>query len=337
VFGATMGSMQVHLTLMLVVVILLITAQVRPFGGLESVLLQGLEMASLVSIFLTLWAAAVFYLYPKCQDPLKPEGMTLAWCDALSVTVGTIDIVMVLVLIGCYAWLKARGGGSDEEEQASASNGGVLTSAISESASESASEQVGIEMPERVATQPLDRAFDFDEDNMESNPMNPREEEGEESSGAGSRGITIISGVEEKVVEISQDTSTGGAKLIKQRRLSSRELMRDQGLYPVKDDEMITVPIGEGEAAMPIEMQKKSHWPKLRTSVKAINGFKAGEKKGLKRLSRVVKARRNSATSTPKDEIALPPYWEMVYDDAERSYYYYNSETEEASWERPKE
>jgi len=230
--------------------------------------------------------------------------------------------VMVLVLIGCYVWLKVRGG-SDK------------------SASESASEQVGIEMPEvpeQVTTQPIDRAFDFEAGSMESNPMNPRdEEEGEESSGAGSRGITINSGVEEKVVEISQDTSTGGAKLIKQRRLSSRELMREQGTHPVKDDEMITVPIGEGEAAMPIEMQKKSHWPKLRTSVKAINGFKAGEKKGLKRLSRVVKARRNSATSTPKDEIALPPYWEMVYDDAERSYYYYNSETEEASWERPKE
>ena len=75
----------------------------------------------------------------------------------------------------------------------------------------------------------------------------------------------------------------------------------------MKDDEMITVPIGEGEAAMPIEMQKKSHWSKLRTSVKTTNRFKAGGKKRLKRLSRVVKARRNSATSTPKDEIALPP------------------------------
>ena len=340
VFGATMGSMQVHLTLMLVVVILLITAQVRPFGGVESVLLQGLEMASLVSIFLTLWAAAVFYLYPKCQDPLKPEGMTLAWCDTLSVTVGILDIVMVLVLIGCYAWLKVRGG-SDEEEQASATNGGVLTSAISESASGSASDQVGIEMPERVMTQPIDRAFNFDKDDMESNPMPQREEEEEEeeeeSGGAGRRGITMNSGVEEKVVEISQDTSTGGAKLIKQRRLSSRELMREQGLHPVKGDEMTTVSIGEGDAAAPIAMQKKSHWSKLQTSVKATSVFKAGRKKRVKRLSQVVKARRNSATSAPKDEIALPPCWERVYDDAEEDYYYYNSETEETRWERPEE
>ena len=316
VFGATMGSMQVHLTLMLVVVILLITAQVRPFGGVESVLLQGLEMASLVSIFLTLWAAAVFYLYPKCQDPLKPEGMTLAWCDALSVTVGTINIVVVLVLIGCYAWLKARGG-SGEEEQASTSNGGVLTSAISESASESASaDQVGIEMLEQVTTQPIDRAFDFDEDPMESNPMTQREKEEEESSGAGSRGITMNSDVEEKIVEISQDTSTGGAKLIKQRRLSSRELMREQGMHPVNDVEVTTVPIGESDGAAPIAMQENPHWSKLKKSVHATNVFKAGGKKRAKRLSQVVKARRNSATSKSKDEIALPPHWEMAYNDA---------------------
>jgi hypothetical protein len=50
-----------------------------------------------------------------------------------------------------------------------------------------------------------------------------------------------------------------------------------------------------------------------------------------------VKARRNSATSAPKDEIALPPCWERVYDDAEEDYYYYNSETEETRWERPEE
>jgi hypothetical protein len=118
VFGATMESMQVHLTLMLVVLVLLITAQVRPFGGSDGtrVLLQRLEMASLMAIFLTLWAASVFYMYPKCQDPLKPEGTTLAWCDVLSVTVGFVDIVLVFVLIGCYVWLKARGG--DEESQA---------------------------------------------------------------------------------------------------------------------------------------------------------------------------------------------------------------------------
>ena len=48
------------------------------------------------------------------------------------------------------------------------------------------------------------------------------------------------------------------------------------------------------------------HWSKLKKlkkSVHATNVFKAGGKKRAKRLSQVVKARRNSATSKPKDEI----------------------------------
>ena len=48
VFGAEMGDMQVHLTLMLVVFILLVTSQVRPFGGLKHGVLHVLEMASLM-------------------------------------------------------------------------------------------------------------------------------------------------------------------------------------------------------------------------------------------------------------------------------------------------
>ena len=48
VFGAEMGDMQVHLTLMLVMFILLVTSQVRPFGGLKHGVLHVLEMASLM-------------------------------------------------------------------------------------------------------------------------------------------------------------------------------------------------------------------------------------------------------------------------------------------------
>ena len=48
VFGAEMGDMQVHLTLMLVVFILLVTSQIRPFGGLKHGILHVLEMASLM-------------------------------------------------------------------------------------------------------------------------------------------------------------------------------------------------------------------------------------------------------------------------------------------------
>jgi len=48
VFGTEMGDMQVHLSLMLVVFILLVTSQIRPFGGLKHGILHVLEMASLM-------------------------------------------------------------------------------------------------------------------------------------------------------------------------------------------------------------------------------------------------------------------------------------------------
>merc|ERR1712127_786030 len=102
--------------------------------------------------------------------------------------------------------------------------------------------------------------------------------------------------VEENNVEILQDTLTGGVT------------------HPVQDDETITLPIGEGDAAT--QPQKKSHWLKLQKSVHATNGFKAGRKKKVKRLSQVMKARRNLATQETVDVIALPPHWEMKYDDA---------------------
>lgn len=107
VFGADMAEMQVHLTLMLVVSIILITAQVRPFDGSKRFLLHALEMASLMATFLTLWAGSIFNTLPKCEDPLKGEGFTLPWCDALSIIVGLIDIGMFITFIVCFLYLKA--------------------------------------------------------------------------------------------------------------------------------------------------------------------------------------------------------------------------------------
>ena len=48
VFGTNLEDMQVHLTLMLVMLILLVTSQVRPFGGSKHGVLHVLEMASLM-------------------------------------------------------------------------------------------------------------------------------------------------------------------------------------------------------------------------------------------------------------------------------------------------
>jgi hypothetical protein len=151
VFGTEMGDMQVHLSLMLVVFILLVTSQIRPFGGLKHGILHVLEMASLMvstlvviffllfsrrifidfycfyfdgqATFLTLWAGSVFNARPRCEDPLQGEGSTLVWCDVLSVTVGLVDIVVVAAIGFCFAYLKIKSM-STEVGEATAENGG---------------------------------------------------------------------------------------------------------------------------------------------------------------------------------------------------------------------
>ena len=130
VFGAEMKSMQVHLTTMLVVLIIVVTAQVRPFGGLKHGVLHGLEMMSLLATFLTLWAASIFNTYPKCEDPLKGEGSTLLWCDVLSVTVGLVDIAVVVAIVACFVYIKVKSMATEEvkeevKEEAAAGVGAV--------------------------------------------------------------------------------------------------------------------------------------------------------------------------------------------------------------------
>ena len=127
VFGTEMESMQVHLTSMLVMLIIVVTAHVRPFGETKhGWLLQNLEMFSLIATFLTLWAGSVFNTLPRCEDPTGNAGETMWWCDMLSVIVGLIDIAVVIAFISCFVYLKVKstskeaadeqrhGGGGDE-------------------------------------------------------------------------------------------------------------------------------------------------------------------------------------------------------------------------------
>jgi hypothetical protein len=123
VFGAEMESMQVHLTIMLVVGIIIVTAQVRPFGGLEHGLLHKLEMFSLIATFLTLWAGSVFNTMPRCEDPNGKAGETLWWCDTLSVMVGIIDIAVVIAFIGCFVYLKVTSSSSEKDGEGKGKSG----------------------------------------------------------------------------------------------------------------------------------------------------------------------------------------------------------------------
>ena len=104
VFGAAMEEMQVSLTLVLVFLIILLTAIRRPYGKRKNgMLLQRVELSTLCSLFITLWAAGVFLLYPSCE---VREGESLWWCELMSVLVGLADAALVILLILLFVWLK---------------------------------------------------------------------------------------------------------------------------------------------------------------------------------------------------------------------------------------
>jgi hypothetical protein len=96
-----MGEMQVHLTAFLIVCVIVLTAVVRPFG--ERILLQYLEMGTLLATWATLWAGTVFNTYPRCEDN-KVDGTTVAWCDSLSIAIGLLDIGMVIAVIAVVVY-----------------------------------------------------------------------------------------------------------------------------------------------------------------------------------------------------------------------------------------
>jgi hypothetical protein len=86
--------MQVHITSWLIVIVMLLTSIVQPFG--DQKLLQFLELGTLCAIWMTLWAGTVFNLHQRCEDG---QGGTLGWCDALSILIGLLDIAMVFATI----------------------------------------------------------------------------------------------------------------------------------------------------------------------------------------------------------------------------------------------
>ena len=106
VFGVTMGPMQLMTALLLVVVVALLTGLVQPYGDSSyGPLIQRLEMASLVGLFMTLWASLAFLAYPGCKAK-EGDATELPWCVFLSVIVGCLDLSFVVAVIVVYLRLK---------------------------------------------------------------------------------------------------------------------------------------------------------------------------------------------------------------------------------------
>ena len=103
VFGTEMGEMQIHLTLVLMVIVMLMTAVVRPFG--DQWLLQCLELGTLAATFAALWAGSVFNTNPRCEDG---NGGTLGWCDALSVLIALLIVLSVMASVAVIVYYKKQ-------------------------------------------------------------------------------------------------------------------------------------------------------------------------------------------------------------------------------------
>ena len=123
VFGAKIGDMQIHVSLLFIAVGFVVTMHVRPFttrydnGGQPSKhdgsqLLLNLELLSLMSTFLLLWTSSVFFTYPKCSvssaDLISEEGKFVKadgeekkhlWCEVMSLSIGSFCIIAIVIMV----------------------------------------------------------------------------------------------------------------------------------------------------------------------------------------------------------------------------------------------
>ena len=88
---------------MYTVIVLFCTALVQPYGQRQ--LLNVLELSTLIAIWLTLWAGNVFNANPRCEDG---KGGTVAWCDTISIVIGTIDVIMLVAVVATMVYYKKQ-------------------------------------------------------------------------------------------------------------------------------------------------------------------------------------------------------------------------------------
>ena len=284
VFGTDLRDMQVHLTLMFVVFILLVTSQIRPFGGLKHGILHILEMASLMATFLTLWAGSVFNTRPKCEDPMKGEGSTLVWCDALSIMVGLVDIVVLLAIGISFVYIKATSS------------------------------------PDEIVDDDV-TILDFENPMQEYSKKDHGKKKRKKKRRLSSRELIEMSNQNNVGVAPNADgaSATGESKQSGQAMQSNGTLSEAN---PILDSKTLTPKSQGNRAAAPL-----AHWNKIKGVTKASSKFKKGDKKRIKRLSKVMKSRRNSVRSI-NAQAENPIY----SDPATGRRYYVSKETGESTW-----
>jgi hypothetical protein len=109
VFGSDLSLMQVHITMLFVLISILSTAIIRPFAGDSPHILQATELSSLAATWLTLWAFSVFEKYPRCEEYSESFGSTIInheWCNILSIFVGVSNILVLIFMLIAFLYVK---------------------------------------------------------------------------------------------------------------------------------------------------------------------------------------------------------------------------------------
>ena len=307
VFGGAMGDMQVHVTAFLMVIIMLQTALVRPFG--DRLLLQFLELSTIVSLWMTLWAGSIFNNHPRCENG---RGGTLFWCDFLSLVIGSLNIVSVLNVLLVMLYYKKpklfdrfriRSCCGVREKQNETAILEMIT--IAQKGTLESKNMTELEIADLTAA----ALGQIDFERMMNNPMNTDK-------------IITDDGAEArkkwKKMNLSVKASNRFKNSTKGRVESPREL-------PIKATTS-TSPISSTMSA------GKKKWKKMNLSLKASNRFK-NSTKGR------VHVKKTSATCTAA--VTKPPInnrrrsFKKMKDQESGSFYYRNEETYETSWDEP--
>jgi len=293
VFGTELKDMQVHLTLIFVVFILLATSQVRPFGGLKHGVLHMLEMASLMATVLTLWAGSVFNTRPRCEDPLKGEGSTLVWCDAMSVMVGMVDIVVLAAIGVCFVYMKVKSTSVEAVENEVENEVVPAVDSSKKKRRLSSRELMMVDMTNQnndfSGTNPMPRR-----NNTGANPTPP------------SPPTTTATNQWHRVKRVTN--GTGAFKHSGKQRAA-----RLAGGDAVPGT---TPPPGMNNTSATL-----AHWNTLKKVTKTSGAFRQSGKKRIKRLSKIMRSRDVAAASNVE-----------IFSDGTGRKYSYNKTTKESVW-----
>ena len=114
VFGKALGMMQMHLTILLMMVVILATSRFKSWGGGSMELLHALDMLSLVVVWIVLWAVASssLFLFAGLRTTREWAALTILFGEALSIIVGlfaALFFVAWCLLYSGFTWCRIKG------------------------------------------------------------------------------------------------------------------------------------------------------------------------------------------------------------------------------------